>query len=182
MPSHACGRVLGPDVGHLASNAAVACEDLTLINLVPWLSAVWVLVPLNKPPPKCRCLTIGTASKGRYRRCPRPEVYGRLARALAGTGRCRCPCGLLGDRAAHNRRSPAIEGAMIPLSSRSRSQARDVKQWFGRQGSRLLAAMTALIANHGSSPVAAAQGSRGIGLAVAVGVATSWPRDWDWCC
>ena len=60
---------------------------------------------------------------------------------------------------------------MIPLSSRSRSQARDVKQWFGRQGSRLLAAMTALIANHGSSPVAAAQGSRGIGLAVAVGVA-----------
>jgi len=65
---------------------------------------------------------------------------------------------------------PEIEGAMIPTSSRSRFHARDVQHWFGRHGSRLLASMTAAIANHGSSPVGATQWSRSIGLAVAVGV------------
>jgi PAS domain S-box-containing protein len=60
---------------------------------------------------------------------------------------------------------------MIPRSSRSRSQARDVGHWLCRHGWRLLAPITAAIAKHGASPVGAAPWPGWLGLAVAVGVA-----------
>src|SRR5262245_10197803 len=66
---------------------------------------------------------------------------------------------------------PETEGAMIPQSSRFRPHARDLKLWFGRHGSRLLAPVLAASANHGWSSAAAAPWARSIGLGLAVGVA-----------